>query len=389
MLAAIEHYFGDEPDDEEVARFTTLMPPERVFAAHGDGRIVGGAGSFPFDLTIPGGSLPCAGVSIVAVLPTDRRRGVLRRMMETQLRAIHAAGEPLAALWASEETIYGRYGYGLASLVLQIDADRARTRIAPGVGPDGGLRFVDAEEAVTTFPRVYEQVRRSTPGHLSRSKVWWVERRLGDRPGQRRGAGPLNRVLLERGGRPVGYCLYRIAQSGSTPSDWKKTVRVIEALGVDQAATRDIWRFLFEIDWTDSVSAFLLPLDHPLLHLADRMNHLHASVWDGLWLRVLDVERALAARAYRPGRATVEVTADDLFPANMGRYAISDGTVRRVRAQPDIAVGVDGLASLYLGGITARDLVRAGRAVERRRGGAARLDAVLGVQSQPWCPEIF
>jgi predicted acetyltransferase len=330
-LVPIEHYFGAEPTEEEVERFARLMPCERVHAAFDGDRVVGGAGVFPLELTVPGAVLPCAGVSIVGVLPSDRRRGILRRMMEAQLADARARGEPIAALWASEETIYGRFGYGLAGFCLILDADRSKVRIGAGAPPDGKVRLVDHDEALRVFPRVYESVRRRTVGMPRRPREWWELRRLSDRPEQRRGSGPLVRALLERDGRPVGYATYRIASSGSTPIDWKKTVRVIEAHGVDDAATRDIWRFLFEIDWTDRVASFDLPLDHPLLHLADRVNELRATVLDGLWLRLLDVDAALAARSYRPGRVTIEVAGDPLFPDNVGTWRISDGRARRAR----------------------------------------------------------
>jgi predicted acetyltransferase len=388
-LGAVAHYFGFEPTEEDIERFGRMMPQERVYAALTQGRIVGGAGSFPIDLTVPGGTVACAAVSIVGVLPSDRRRGVLRRMMDAQLRDARAAGEPLAALWASEETIYGRFGYGLAALSLMIDADRHRVRIAPGPSSEGRVRLVDTDEALQVFPRVYERVRPGAVAHLSRAPAWWEHRRLGDRPDQRRGAGPLNRALLERDGTPVGYALYRISQSGSSPADWKKTVRVIEAVGIDPAATRDIWRFLFEIDWTDRVEAFSIPLDHPLLLLADRLTELGATVWDGLWLRLLDVDAALRGRAYGAGRATVEVVADGLFPENVGRWTIADGAARRSRSRPDVQLPVEALGAVYLGGFSVRELVRAGRAVEVIRGGAAKLDAVLGGWPYPWCPEVF
>jgi predicted acetyltransferase len=389
-IGAIAHYFGWEPTADDVERFQRLLPPERMHAAFDGERVVGGAGAFPLGLTVPGGAvLPTAAVSVVGVLPTDRRRGVLRRMMEPQLRAARAAGEPLAILWASEETIYGRFGYGMASTTLLVEADRRRVRIAPGVAPQGRVRLVDANEALRTFPRVYGRVAARTPGHLSRTRDWWEVRKLGDRPEQRRGAGPLVRALLERDGRAVGYALYRLSQSGSTPADWRKTVRVNEVVGVDDAATRDLWRFLFEIDWTDRVEAFCVPPDHQLMLLADRLTELHASVWDGLWVRVVDVEAALRARSYRPGRATIEVVSDGLFPDNVGTWTIVDGVVRRSRRRPDVRLPIEVLGAAYLGGFRLHQLVRAGKAEEATRGGAARVDAVLGVDAHPWCPEIF
>ncbi len=164
------------------------------------------------------------------------------------------------------------------------------------------MRLVTHDEALRTFPRLYERVGRTRPGMIVRSRDWWAIRRLDDRPEQRRGAGPLVHALLERDGRPVGYALYRLAQEGSTPETWTKTIRVVEAVGIDDAATRDVWRFLLQIDWTDRVAAYHLPVDHPLPLLVDRVNKLRLSVWDALWLRVVDVPAALAGQDVRVGR---------------------------------------------------------------------------------------
>lgn len=388
-IGAIGHYFGWEPTTEDAERFGRLMPLERMHAAFDGERVVGGAGVFPLELTLPAGPVRCAAVSVVGVLPSDRRRGVLRRMMEAQLREARQLGEPIAALWASEETIYGRYGYGMAAASLHVDADCAKVRIPAGAPPHGKVRLVDRDEALRVLPRVYDRVRRRTVGHLSRSRDWWEIRQLGDRPEQRRGAGPLVHALLERGGQAVGYALYRIAQSGSTPSDWKKTVRVNEVVAVDDAATRDLWRFLFEIDWTDRVETYCIPPDHALVLLADRMNLLEARLLDGIWVRLLDVEQALTARGFRPGRVTVEVTGDFLFAENVGTWTIGDGRVRRARRRPDVRVDVATLGAAFLGGFTFTELASAGRVEQVARGGIARADDVFRVASHPWCPEIF
>lgn len=225
---------------------------------------------------------------------------------------------------------------------------------------------------------------------IVRSRDWWESRRLDDRPEQRRGAGPLVRALAERDGRPVGYALYRLAQDGSTPETWTKTVRVNEAFGVDDGATRDVWRFLLEIDWVDRISGSHLPLDHPLPLLVDRINKLRLSVWDALWLRVVDVPAALAGRAYgSPGRATIEVASDPHFPENVGSWTIEDGHVRPARRRPDVRVAVSGLGSAFLGGLSFAQLARAGLAEEVARGGIERADELFRTSAAPWCPEIF
>ena len=153
-LDGIFHYFGDRPDDESLARFSQLLPAERMHAALDGEQIVGGAGVFPFELTVPGGSLPCAGVTVVGVLPTHRRRGALAAMMRAQLDDVHARGEPIAALWASEETIYGRYGYGLASLGGEIELPRTHAALRDDAPARGAVRLVGDDEALELLPRV-------------------------------------------------------------------------------------------------------------------------------------------------------------------------------------------------------------------------------------------
>lgn len=388
-MGAIGHYFGWAPSSADADRFSPLIPFERMHAAFEDGRLVSAAGVFPFGMTVPGGVAQCAGVSFVGVLPSHRRRGLLRRMMEAQLRDVREREEPIAALWASEETIYGRYGYGLASLGLHVDAERDGVAIRPELGREGTVRLVEHDEALRTFPRLYERVSRERPGMIVRTRGWWETRRLDDAPDRRRGGGPLVRALLERDGRPVGYALYRLVQDGSTPADWKKTVRVLEAFGVDRAAMRDIWRFLLEIDWIDRIAAYGLPLDHPLPLLVNRVNRLNTTIWDGLWVRLVDVQHALSARSFGDGRVTIEVVGDPQFADNTGLWTVDGGAVKRGRRRADVRLPIDALGAVYLGGFTFARLVAAGFAEEGSRGGAARADAVFGTAVEPWCPENF
>ena len=388
-MGAIGHYFGSEPTAEDAERDSTLLPYERMHAAFEDGRVVSAAAVFPFGMTVPGGVARCAGVSFVGVLPSHRRRGLLSRMMEAQLRDIRERDEPIAALWASEETIYGRYGYGLTGLGLHIDAERGAVAIRPELPREGYVRLVEHDEALRVFPRLYDRVARKRAGMIVRTRDWWETRRLDDTPDRRRGGGPLVRALLERDGRPIGYALYRLVQSGSTPADWKKTVRVLEAFGVDRAATRDIWRFLLEIDWIDRVAAHGLPPDHPLPLLVDRVNKLNLTTWDALWVRLVDVRGALSARSFADGRTTIEVVGDRQFADNVGSWTVDDGSVTRGRRRVDVRLPVESFGAVYLGGFTFARLVAAGLAEEGARGGVARADAVFGTRLAPWCPENF
>jgi predicted acetyltransferase len=387
-MGAIGHYFGWRPAAEQIEPMVSYLPLDRVHAAFDGDRVIGAAGAFPFELTVPGGPIPCAGVTLVGVHPTHRRRGILRRMMTAELKDIRRRGEPIAALWASEDTIYGRYGYGQASLRLDAKMERVWAELRPDLPPrEGQVRFVGADEALRVFPRIYERLRRRTTGFVSRSTAWWKNRYLDDPEWLRGGAGPLNLALLELDGRPAGYAMYRIHQS---QTEWKRTLRVLEAMGADARAMRELWRFLLGVDWMDDIAIRLLSVDHPLLHLVARPRYLRAEVHDGLWVRPIDVEAALAARGYAgDGRVTLEVVSDPLFPDNVGTWTIAKGKVRRGGRRADVRLDVQALGSVYLGGFSFAELARAERVEEVARGGLARADDLFRTDVAPWCPEIF
>lgn len=389
-LGGIGHYFGWSPTEEDAERFARLIPIERMHAAFDGDAIVSGAGATSFLLTIPGGRVPCAGVTVVGVLPSHRRRGLLRRMMELQLRDIRERGETLAALWASEETIYGRFGYGMATLVHTLDFAKDSLRIRTELARVGTVRLVALDAAMKLLPKVYDRVARRSVGFPSRSTPWWETRSLRDDPERRFGAGPLNCAVYERDGRVSGYTLYRIAQDGSTPDEWSKTVKVSEMVAADDVAGRELWRFLLDIDWIDRILMMDNAVDDPIFQLVDHPNKLRARVFDGLWLRVVDVQAALAARSYATdGRVTLEVTADPTFPDNVGTWTVEGGSVRRSSRRPDVRLDVQALGSLLLGGFSFAQFARSELLEESARGGLARADALFRVERAPFCPEVF
>src|SRR5436190_5578007 len=226
---AIGQYFGHEPNPERAERFSRVLPIERMHGAWEDGRIVGGAGAFPFSMSVPGGMVSCAGTTVVGVAPTHRRRGVLRSMMRAHLDDAHERGEPIAALWASEETIYGRFGYGAAAYQGDVRIPREYVDFTKQRERTGTIRIVERDEALEQFPPLWEALARERPGMLIRSPDWWELRTLRDPPERRGGAGPKRLALLERDGEPAAYAIYRHKM------DWEEgvssgQVSVIEAV---------------------------------------------------------------------------------------------------------------------------------------------------------------
>jgi predicted acetyltransferase len=387
-IFAIGQYFGWKPGPEDVERFLRVLPLERMLAAREDGRVVGGAGAFPFELSVPGGSLACGGVTVVGVFPTHRRRGVLRAMMRRQLDDLHAWGEPLAALWASEEPIYGRFGYGRASLVGAIEIARDRSGFAVPFERGGTVRLVEAEEVPALFPPVWERVRAQTPGMPTRPEAWWPDRIAHDPTERRAGAGPKRFVVHEDGDGVQGYAVYRHKPEFEQGVSVGKLV-VGEAIAATPAATRDLWRFLLDIDFAASATATLLPPDHALWFLLAEPRRMGFRMGDGLWLRLVDVGAALSGRTYEADGAVVFEVSDSFCPWNEGRWKLEGGAAERTDDDADLRLDVSALASAYLGGFSFRELARGLRVEELRPGGLARADALFHSPVHPWCPEIF
>ncbi|MGH3014176.1 MAG: GNAT family N-acetyltransferase [Gaiellaceae bacterium] len=386
-LAPISHYFGSAgtPPAEHMQAVTRVLPEGHMLAAVDGDAIVGGAGAFRFDLTIPGGPLPVAGVTVVGVLPTHRRRGVLRELMRTQLDAVHQRGEPVAILWASEAGIYPRFGYGLASLSGDIEIHRAHSAYARPLEWSGQARLVPLDEALEPVQDVYDRVAGEIPGMLSRTRDWWQARLLADPEWRRSGRGEKACTVLELDGRPEAYALYRV-NYGFEGNLSTGVTEVAEAVGASPAATAAIWRFLLDVDWMERVTAELLPLDHPLLLLVAEANRLRFRVGDGLWVRLVDVGAALAARSYDGDGDVVVAVGDAFCPWNDARFSL-DGS--KTTAPADLRLDVDALGSAYLGGFTVGQLARAGRVEELTPGAVERADALFRTGRAPWTPEIF
>jgi predicted acetyltransferase len=388
-MGAIWHYFGrSAPTDDQIERMARVLPADRMLGAWEGGRGVGGAGAFPFELTVPGGRVAAAGVTLVGVLPTHRRRGVLTSMMRAQLDACRAHGEPVACLWASEDSIYGRFGYGVASLAGEIELPRERSAYHAPFPAFGEARLVPLKDAEDLVAPVYARVAAGTPGMFARTSAWWQARALADPDWRRRGGGELQCVVLESNGGPVAYALYRLNQgfdrgvpTGSTD--------VVEAMGDSPRATGAIWRYLLDVDLMARLKAWLLPLDHPLLLLLAEPRRLRFSLRDGLWVRLVDVGPALAARASGGAGAVVVEVADEFCPWNAGRWRISGRGVERTSTPPELRCDVTALGAVYLGGFTWAQLARALRVDELGPGALARADALFPAGPAPWCPEIF
>jgi predicted acetyltransferase len=390
---AIWTAFGEDLQEEAIERDKRVFELDRTLGAYEGKQIVGGGGTFSFQMTVPGGALmPTGGVTAVGVMPTHRRQGALRQLMLYQFADAKARGEAATLLWASEGSIYQRFGYGLASLATSIDIERDRSTFRDPTDWSGTVRLVDAAEALKTFPPVHDAVAAVTPGFYQRNDAWWESQILADPEHWRQGASKKFFLLNERHARPTGYATYRIK------SEWgeigtKSTLRVIEWLAIDPAATFDIWRYLFGVDLIHKVTSGPGPVDHPLLLMLAEPRRLTMRTGDGLWLRVLDVPVALATRTYAAdGDLVLEVT-DQVMPEVGGRWRMSirqgHAELEATEQPAELRVDITDLGAVFLGGFTFAQLARAGRGAEIGPGAMRRADAMFASDRAPWCPHVF
>jgi predicted acetyltransferase len=385
-MQAGEAAFGEEQREGEFERFSKMLSRDRWFAAYDGDRPVGTTTSFPFRLTVPGGELAAGGVTWVGVLPSHRRRGILRELMKRQLEDLRDRGEPLAILYASEPLIYGRFGYGVAAPAVSMDGETARFSYRDDPGPTGAVRILDAAEALQVLPQVYDAVRREIPGFVARDSDGWELARLADPEHWRRGAGPKFSAVLEFDGEPVGYAIYRIK------SDWQdgfsqSQVRLIEAVATSPAATRELYRFVYGIDLVVRVQGKFDP-GSPLFLMVTDPRSLHLKVSEGLWLRFVDLGAALAGRTYTGDDAVVVDVEDSFCPWNAGRWRIGK-TVERTDDEADLELDTADLASAYLGAFDFNELGAAERARELKPGALQRASDLFRTSRPPYCPEDF
>ena len=392
-LHEVETPFSYVPTEEDVRRERLTLEPERALAAFDGDDIVGSAAAYSLDLTIPGEVVPMAGVTLVGVRPTHRRRGILTELMRRQLLDLRDRGDLLAGLWASEGSIYQRFGYGLATLHSRFTIDRGRTAFARDLPQDpGALRMVSRQQALPAMQAVYERARPEVPGMLSRPGPWW-ESLYADPESHRDGAGPLFFVLHETAGSPDGYVAYR-AKPGWVDGSPYGEAMIHELMAIQPATHAALWRFVFGIDLVKAVSAWRRPADEPLLYMLAEPRRLRLELHDALWLRLVDVPAALAARAYGIDGSVVVRVRDDFCPWNDGVLEVGGGPGGgRARpapgADPDLYVEAADLAAVYLGGTSFDRLVRAGRVTATGEDALQRADAMFATVRAPWCPHLF
>jgi predicted acetyltransferase len=386
--------FGETLSEEERADHDRWFEYDRSIAAFDGDRMVGTGGAYSMDLTLPGlTTIPIGGLTAISVLPTHRRRGILRSMIAYHFEEVERRGELVSALGASESVIYGRFGYGMATTFADYEIDPRRGQFLRPVASRGRLRLLEAEETAKIVPPLYDRYRRGQPGELSRPQAWW-DVYARDPEWSRQGAGRHYDVVYESGpGRVDGWVSYRIE------SRWPNglaanIVKVRMLVGLTVEAEAALWRYLLDLDLAGTIKLIDRPADDPIRwRLADPRRLRVTEVGDQLWVRLLDLPGALAARRYAVDDALVLEVSDALRPRNQGRFRLEGGpdgaTCEPTTAEPDLALDVADVGAAYLGGASLVSLARAERVAERTPGALLRADRMFAASPPPICTTHF
>ncbi|NUP17211.1 MAG: GNAT family N-acetyltransferase [Streptomyces sp.] len=386
--------FPETPTNGGGVWWAALEMDRGLLAVTADGRPVGTAGAYSFELTLPGENVvPAAGVSVVGVVPSHRRQGVLSAMMRHQLTELRARGDFLSVLLASEALIYRRFGYGPATYTQRLTVPRHRAALAvprargtadtSGADSDtGSVELLRRAECVALLEEVYDRYRRAQPGALSRPHRWWTLS-AGQPP-----VSPAPRYVAvhrDADGVPDGYATYSLGENN--------TLTVDETIATDDAVFTALARFVLGHDLVSQVVFKNFPPDHPLRwQLADFRAGEVSEDTDWLWVRLLDIPRALTARSwFMDGELVLDV--DDPFLGEHGRYLL---TVRDGKADcaptdraPDLSLDATDLGSIYLGGTAPSTLIRAGHIRSHRPAAAPLADALFRADRAPHCLHWF
>ena len=390
FIGAVESAFSAQLNEDEMAAELGVFEVDRALAAVEGDLIVGGVGAASLTVSVPGGELSMAGITAVGVLPTHRRRGILTALIRRQMDDLRHRGEVLAGLWASEGTIYGRFGYAPAVPAAELSIARSRSAFIPGATRPGTIRLVEKEKALDAMRGPYDALRRVQPGMMARSPAWWTST-FAHLETHRDEGGQLLFVVHEAA-EVDGYAVYRVVHRWE-PGTSHNVLRMLELVAANDAAYAALWRYCLDVDLIETVEASLRPLDEPFANLLADPRALTMRVRDSLWLRPVDVAGALAGRRYSVEGSLVLDVADDFCPWNAGTYTLDGGpggaSCVRSDGAPDLSLSVNDLGAAFLGGTRLSSLARAGRVREHTPGKLALADAMFAWSRAPWCPNHF
>ena len=346
-------------------------------------------GAFRFDSTVPGGArVPTAGVTRVGVVPTHTRRGLLTQLMHQLLRDSGERGNTLATLHASETTIYRRFGFGLATDAVAAMVTTRQTRPWRSVARSGSTRILAYSDVVDVVPSLYEHVARWRVGSISRPEWMWprILKDASQPTAEPYGKGSFVAVHTDTSGTDDGYVLYDVDWDEAFAKNPTGAGKVRDLWGGSPEIELELWRFVLDIDLVTTWRAEMRPVDESVRRaMHDSRAYEAVQRLDDQWVRILDVDTALAARTYGASSDSVTIGVDDpMFPANTGAWTVSASGSTRSDQPADVRVDIGTLSAAYLGAVSWHDLASIG-AVSAPVETLRRLDTLFAVRPTPFC----
>jgi predicted acetyltransferase len=388
-----ETAFGEGFSDEEISSpIFGVLDDDRAFLAWEGDEVVGVSANFSLDVSVPGGSVPAAGVTFIGVRPTHRRRGVMTAMLDN----LHADGlgrnEPIAALWAAETAIYPRFGYGRATRRLFTEIKRANGELSKA--PEDSsirLRMMNSRDDHSLTQPIYAAVRASRGG-VPAIDDRWHERQTWDPPSSRNGASSLYTVVAEDESGIRGFMRYNVKPDWNDSHD-DGTFNIFRLMSTDPAAHAALWRYALTLDLTTKTKWFNAPIDDPIQLWLQYPRHATRQFEDALYVRLLDMPTAIAARTFSTECDVVVDVTDSRFPDNAGQWRFAGdpngASCQRTTDAADVALDIRVLGAAYLGDASLREFAKAGWIEEIRPGTLGALDSALRTATPPYCPFVF
>jgi predicted acetyltransferase len=394
MVPFLDPFAGDPEQVADFELWAAQAAFERAWVVDLGDRFAGNAAIFSLNVTLPAAldqpcpTLPMAGVSAVGVHPTHRRRGFLGQMMRAMHDDAREQGEAIAGLEASESSIYGRFGYGLAANLAEYSIDsRASAFAVPA--PDVGLSLVDKAEALEVLPDIFDRLRRSRAGEVNRDSAYWAQL-LADGSHNRRGMSALFHLVCDD-----GYVLYRSTRDTNVFRGDRAEIVVEELRGSTADVEAARWRFVLDLDLVRRVTFTHCAVDEPTRwRLVDPRQLRTTSIDDRLYVRILDTPAAFEARGYQAeGRLVLDVlppvAPEGSVDNGPGRWVLEAGpdgaSCRRAKTgeEADLRFELPALGTLYMGGFPASLLAAGGRIEELKPGSLHVADTLLTTRPSP------
>ena len=390
FAAAMQETFIETWPENSAERLRGFADRARPLAGFDGERLEATAGAYRHVMQVPGGSLPCTGITWITVSARQRRRGVLREMMRRLHEAGAADGEPIAALYAAEGAIYNRFGFGVAARSIRVEVDSRELAALPV--PPGRVIEVPHGEALLRFPVVFDEAVSGRPGVVARDSRWWeriLRQAASPAPGWME---PRFVVYVDASGRDRGIATMRLkGRERGLLFDGK--CRVMDMHCVDPEAASAVWRYAGSFDLVRTVSARMRPADEPLAFLLPDLRQVRVSADEELWVHLSDPVAALQGRRYLSDGVVRFNVDDPAWPRAGGTYELSVsggvGVCTRTTAGSDLDLSAADLGAIYLGATSPFQLAAAGRVVEHRRGAVADAHRIFHWAPAAWGPDMW